>query len=143
MTYYDVKPFPPFELFVKQLLLDHFADLVDFTGDASALVGGDLAYDAATMPFYIRISRIAGSTNFFDGHFPFDLEVFGDDWAETESRCAALEALVLGYPHVVEVDGRTMVFDDVSQNVGVFELPWEDDATVRLGATYVITARRR
>ena len=31
----------------------------------------------------------------------------------------------------------------VFQNVGVFELPWEDDTVNRLGATYVIIARRR
>jgi hypothetical protein len=143
MTDTTVKPFPPFELFVRQLILDKLVDPVTSDPVAPELVGGDLAFDAATQPFYIRLNRFAGSTDRLEGRFIFDLEVFGQDWQETESRAGALEALLLGYPHVVEVGDQKMVFDSVFQNVGVFELPWEDDTVNRLGATYVILARRR
>lgn len=137
-----VKPFPAFELFVRQLIVDKLVDPVSGDPADAELVGGDLAYDASS-PYYIRINRFAGSTDRLEGRFIFDLEVFGTDWQETESRAAALEALLLGYPHVVEVGDQKMVFDSVFQNVGVFELPWEDDTVNRLGATYVILARRR
>ena len=141
MTDLTIKPFPPFELFVKQLLVDNLT--IDAAPVPAGAVGGDLSYDPDTDDYYIRIERFAGSTDRFGGSFVFDLEVFGKDWRETESRAAACEALLLGYPFVVEVDGQTMVFDSVFQNVGVGELPWEDDRVSRLGATYVITARRR
>lgn len=108
-----------------------------------AQIGGDFGFDQETMPWYIRIDRVPGGSG--DRHqadFIIDLEVFGADYLLTESVAYALEALVLGYPHVVEVGGRKMVLDDVTQNVGVADLPWEDDSTYRLGATYVITRRR-
>lgn len=123
-------------------------DFVTRDGDVLAQhpgrVGGDFGYDPAAMPWFIRIDRIpGGSSGRLEGTTVIDLEVFSTDYLLAESVAFDLEALVLGYPHVVEVEGRKVVFDDVTQNVGVADLPWEDDSVHRLGATYVITARRR
>lgn len=134
-----VKPFSRIERSLLLLLVQKYPGLEG----SDAWVGGDFAYDAATMPWYIRIDKVpGGATDRLEGDFIIDLEVFSNDYDQAESVAFDLEALALGYPHVVEVDGRRVVFDSVVQNVGVADLPWEDDSTYRLGATYVITARR-
>jgi hypothetical protein len=108
-----------------------------------AQVGGDFAYEP-TMPWFIRIDKVPGGrSDWYEGDFVVDVEVFAPDYLLAESVAFAIEALLLGYPHVVEVDGRKVVFDEVSQNASPAELPWEDDSVSRLGSTYVITARRR
>lgn len=138
-----VTPAPPIERAVKVFLLRDYAPLAHMPlADADRHVGGDLAFDPS-LEFYIRIDKVSSSADRFGGDYTVDIEVFGDDYLETESRSLDLEALLLGYPQVVEVDGRTVVFDEVSQNSGPDDLPWEDDEVHRLGATYVITARRR
>lgn len=141
-----MRPFGSMERAVMSLIKTR--GLVDIDGNEIEVpdeqVGGDFGYDPDAMPWYIRIDRVpGGSSDRLQGDFVIDLEVFGSDYLLTESVAYALEALVLGYPHVVEVEGRKVVFDDVTQNVGPADLPWEDDSTHRLGATYVITARRR
>jgi hypothetical protein len=140
-----VKPFSSIERALKALIVRDGLIVEDVaTPVPSELVGGDFGYDPAIMPWYIRIDKVpGGAADRFQGDFVIDLEVFGQDYLATESIAFALDALVLGYPHVIEVEDRKVVFDDVTQNVGPADLPWEDDSTYRLGATYVITARRR
>jgi hypothetical protein len=134
----QIKPFGSIELAVRELLL---ANVTDATPEQ---VDGDFAYDPATMPFFIRIDKVPGtSTDRFGGDFAIDVEVFGVNYLEVESQALDIEALLLGYPHVVRVGDLTWVFDEVTQNSSPNELPWEDDEVTRLGATYVITARRR
>lgn len=106
------------------------------------LVGGDYAFEAS-MPFYVRIEHVGGSSDRLEGDFIFDLEVFSSSYADARSRSLALEALLLRYPHRVEVGGAKWVFDTVYQNSGPAELPWEDESVTRIGATYVLTSRRR
>lgn len=140
-----VKPFGSIETALKAFLLASYQPLIDLEpAEADARVGGDLAYDSAAMDFYIRIDKVPGGrSDRFEAAFIVDVEVFGVNYLETESRSLDIEALLLGYPHVVEVGDKTWVFDAVSQNTGPDELPWEDDEVSRLGATYVIIARRR
>lgn len=134
------RPFTSMERALMTLLVRDFEGLEG----SDARVGGDFAFDPASMDWYIRIDKVPGGrSDRFGGTFIIDLEVFSQSYATAESVSFALEALVLRYPHVVEVDGRKVVFDEVSQNVGVADLPWGADNVYRLGATYVITARRR
>jgi hypothetical protein len=95
--------------------------------------------------WYIRIDKVPGGrSDSFEGTFAVDVEVFSQDYLDAEKIAYDLEALLLahGY-HVVISDGKRWVFDDVFQNTGVSDLPWDgDDDTYRLGATYAITARR-
>lgn len=130
-----VKPFPTPVLLALKALLETDLD----SGDS---VGGDFSYVGGS-GFYQRIGLVDSRSDRFGGTFVVDVEVWGSDYLETESRANRVEALLLGYPHVVEVDSHTWVFDTVSQNTGPRELPWEDDEVTRLGGTYVITARRR
>lgn len=141
MTDTSIKPWPSLERGVKNFLVANFGDITELDeADRDARVGGDFAF---AEPFYIRVQLVDSSSDRVNGTFIFDLETWGFDFLDTESRANRLDALVLGYPHVVEVDDQMWVFDTVSQNTGPRELPWEDDAVTRLGATYVITARRR
>lgn len=110
---------------------------------ALARVGGLFDYDGST-PWYVRIDRIFSQSGQLEGVFTYDIEVFAPaDGTLAESVSDDLEALLLGYPHVVEVEDETFVFDTVFQNSGRRPLPWEDESVTRLGATYAITARRR
>ena len=137
----QIQSFGSIERAVKAFLLQRYQPLIDLGADADARVGGDLAFEPAT-GWYIRIDKVGGSSDRFEGDFVVDIEVFGANYLETESHALDIEALFLGYPHVVEVEDRMVVFDRVSQNTLPDELPWEDDEVTRLGATYVITARR-
>jgi hypothetical protein len=132
-------PFPSVERALMALILNLETD----TPLDPAWVGGDFAFDPATMPWYIRLNQVPGGRGGqLAGDFVIDVEVFGQDYLATESVAFALDALVLGYPHVVEVDGRKVVLDEVFQNMGPAALPWEDDSVFRFGATYSITIRR-
>lgn len=138
-----ITKFGSIERAVKAFLISAYNQLNTLDpAEADALVGGDLRFDTSK-PFYIRVDKVGGVTDRFEGTFIVDVEVFGVNYGETESRSLDIEALLLGYPHVVEVEGKMWLFDQVSQNRLPDELPWEDDAVTRLGATYVITARRR
>lgn len=135
-----IKPFSSMERALMALLVRDLPQLEE----SDLRVGGDFDFQPATMNFYIRIDKVPGGrADIHEGTFVFDVEVFSQDYLLAESVAFAIETLALGYPHVVEVEDRKVVFDDVTQNVGVADLPWEDDSTYRLGATYVITARRR
>lgn len=140
----QITPFGSIELAVRALILEHFEPLQALDpAERAGRVGGDLDFDVDDDEIYIRIDKVGGSSDRFEGTFAVDIEVFGSDYLATESHALDLEALLLGYPHVVEVGGRKVVFDEVSQNTLPDDLPWEDDRVTRLGATYVITARRR
>ena len=139
-----IRPFASIDRALLALLVAQPLQIDDTTTAVpEAQVGGDFAYQP-TMPWYIRIDKVpGGSSDRFGGQFIVDIEVFAADYLLAESVAFAIEALLLGYPHVVEVDGRKVVIDDVSQNASPAELPWEDDSVSRLGSTYVLTARRR
>lgn len=135
-------PFGSIEAAVKAFLIANYPPLRELSDpEADLLVDGDFAYEPG-MPFFIRLDKVSSRGGRFQGDFTIDVEVFGVNYLETESRILDIDALMLGYPHVVEVADRKVVFDQVSQNTGPSELPWEDEGVSRLGATYVITARR-
>jgi hypothetical protein len=141
-----VPSFGSIEQAVEALLLQSYQPLIDLGTDSDRAVGGDLAFDPSTQDWYIRIDKVGGRSDRLEGDFVVDIEVFGAGsigYVNTESHALDIEALLLGYPHVVEVGDRKVVFDTVSQNTLPDELPWEDDEVTRLGATYVITTRRR
>lgn len=138
-----IKSFGSMELALKALLIAKYPPLAQLPAfEADARVGGDLAFEPA-LGWYVRIDKVDQNVDRLEGDFIMDVEVFGVNYLATESHALDIEALLLGYPHVVEVGGRTVVFDSVTQNAGPDDLPWEDDGVHRLGATYVITARRR
>lgn len=139
-----VKPFKSIEKAVRALLIAELPELAAMDpATAAAHVGGDMSFDPATDDWYIRIDKVDSNTNRFQGDFIVDIEVFDHKYLQAESRSLDIEALLLGYPLDVEVGAQKWVFDKVIQNTGPDELPWEDDRVSRLGATYVITARRR
>lgn len=138
-----VKPWGPWERAVLELFVAGYDAMPDDRTQALARVGGNFDYDDS-IPWYIRIDKVFSQSTRLEGAFTVDVEVFAPaDGNDAESVSNDLEALLLGYPHVVRVDDETFIFDRVYQNAGPDDLPWEDEAVTRLGATYVITARRR
>lgn len=129
----NIRPFAPIERAVRDLIQRDFTPLPEG-------IGRDLPGDFVGT--YVRIERTGGSADRIQGDFLLDIEVFHTSYSRAESTLSALGALLLGYPHTVEVDGRRVTFDRVVENVGPQEIPWEDDNVYRLHAMYVITARR-
>lgn len=137
-----VQPLPSIGQFVQALLVAQLPGLKELPeAQALKLVDGDFAF-SPSKPFYIRVSPVGGQSNRLEGDRVVDLEVFAVKYLAAESRSLDIEALLLGYPHVVEAGDRKVVFDKVYQNKGPTELPWEDEGVSRLGATYVFTIRR-
>lgn len=131
-----LQPFGSIERAVLAFLEASYAPL----GGHPERVGGDLPGELSEL--YVRIDRVFGRADTFEGSFTVDIEVFHPSYDEAENAAMDIEALVLGYPHVVKVGDRTVVFDRVTENQGPSEVPWDDDNVHRLLATYVITARR-
>lgn len=103
--------------------------------------GGELP--GALSDLYVRIERVGGNATQLEGDYVIDVETFHPDFTEAENAALDLEALLLGYPHVIEVDDQKVILDFVQQNQGPSEIFWDDDNVHRLLATYVITVRRR
>lgn len=131
-------PWPPMARAMLNLLERDHPDLDP--GDA-AHAGGKLP--SAVADYYVFVGPVGQISDILEGDFTFDIEAFSPSYATAESLASSLEALVFGYPHVVGVGDRTVVFDKVVQNTGPEERPWADDSVTRFGATYTITARRR
>lgn len=128
---------------VERAVLALLQDVAVETTVTSDMIGGDFSFDPATQAFYIQISRVPGGRGGqIQGDTLVDVDVFSSDYNIADSVAFAIEALLLGYPHVVEVDDRKVVLDSVYQNLGPSELPWDDDSTYRIGSTYSITVRR-
>lgn len=138
-----IQPFSSMERALLALLERDFTYGAEALSDHPERVGGDFGYEGK--PWFIRIDQVpGGASNRLEGDFVLDIEVFSPSYSTAESVAFAVEALLLGYPHVVEVGGRKVVFDSVTENQGPSDIPWEgDDKVTRLLATYVITARRR
>lgn len=104
-------------------------------------IGGEMPGSVSEL--YVRLRRVAGpGAGRIQGTTVLDVECFSVSWATADSAAFDIEAILLGYPHTVLVDGRRLVIDSVFQNVGPQDLPWEDDRIARVGATYAITTRR-
>lgn len=111
-------------------------------GDTSK-AGGDFPGPLGPDDVYTRVERVGGGrSDQIEGDFVLDIEQFSRSYSAAESVAFEVEALLLGYPHRVEVGTRNVVLDRVEQNQGPSEVYWEDDDVHRLLATYVITARR-
>lgn len=133
-----VKPFTSVERAVLALFE---RDYTEVPGDPR--VGGNFPGEVAADDYFIEIDKVGGRSDRFEGDFVLDIGVYSGSYSLAESVAFELEALLLRYPHVVEVDGKKVIFDYVEQNQVPAEAPWDDDAVHRLLATYVITARRR
>lgn len=128
---------------VERAVLVLLQDVAAPSAVTEDMIGGDFNFKPETMAFYIRVARAPGGRGSrLQGDVLIDIDVFALDYGTADSVALALEALLLGYPHVVEVDDRKVVLDNVYQNVGPSELPWDDDSTYRIGSTYSITVRR-
>lgn len=93
---------------------------------------------------YVEISRVPGGNSTRTGGVAvIDVDCYAPSYDGADSAASDVEALLFGYPHVVEVGDQTVVLDHVEQNIGPAERPWQDDSVTRIGATYVISLRRR
>ena len=138
-TAYNLDRLPQAERLVRDLV----RQWLGLTEAEKDRVGRDQLGDLGDRPWYIRVIKVPGGrSDRFGGDIALDVEVFAPTYVLADSIANDLDAFLLGYPHVVEVDTARVVIDSVTQNEGPHEIPWEDPAVNRILATYVITVRR-
>lgn len=126
---------------VFRLLEDQLPELyVDHPERLSSKLTGDLR-EKDLLP-YTRVESLSPRSGRLEGVFTFDFEHFAARYSEAESLGSQLEAVLLGYPYHVEVGGRKIVFDSITQNRGPSEIPWDDDTVHRFLSTYAFSVRR-
>lgn len=127
-----VNPFPMVEMAVKELIETAYEP-------AEGKTGGDLAYDSSTGGLYFWLGLIPGGTSDqIEGEWVLDIDCFSTSYAEAVTAALGLEAVLIGSRKVTS----TLRIDNVYQNAGPAERPWDDENAFRIGATYVFTARR-
>ncbi len=145
-TAHNLPALPAIEPVVGQLLWDRLnlqtpaeRDRVDRDLTGTPLVG---ITTGESLPWFVRIIKVSGTSDRFGGDFVLDIETFAEHYLLADSLASGIDALLLGYPHTVEVDAGRVVIDAVSQNVAPHEIPWGDEVVTRILATYVFTVRR-
>lgn len=130
----SIQPFPLIEAAFTEVVETLYAP-------AQGNTGGDLSYNG-TDALYVMIGLVpgAGSTDQTSGSWAIDVDVFAPSYAAAMSASLALESALLTGRFVAANTG--MILDNVYQNSAPAERPWADDNSFRVGATYVVTARR-
>lgn len=133
----SIPAFTPVDLALKEVIERIYAPATGHTG-------GDLSYVAGS-EIYVLVSTVPGSgrTTQTEGEWAVDIEVFGNRYTTTDKKGAmdhalALEALLLPGRH----RASGLFIDSVYSNNAPSDLPWDDESTFRIGATYAVTARR-
>lgn len=139
MPGYDFIPQVNPEVVVRNLLREKL-----YLGTAEYnRIGRDVLGDLGDRPWYVRLIRVPGSrAEQLETTTAMDIETFAPEYNLADSLARGIEAVLLGYPHVVGVDSARVVVDSVYQNTGPHEIPWEDPAVNRILATYTFTVRR-
>lgn len=126
------QPFPIVEKAIKEYIESAYPP-------ALGKVGGDPSYPAGTDLFvWVALVPGAGSTDRIYGSWAYDIEVFSPRYTDAMNHALAIEAVLVGPLHVTD----TLLLDNTTQNEAPAERPWDDSEMVRIGATYVSTARR-
>lgn len=125
-----VTPFPMIEKAVRELVQTY--------EPASGKTGGSPDFDPG-VDLYVMISLVpGGSTDQIEGDWVLDIDVFSSSYGSAMNHALALEPVLIGSRKVTSV----LRLDNVYQNEGPAERPWDDEGTFRVGATYAFTARR-
>lgn len=126
----DIAPFYPIEFALRELIR---------TYAGSMNVGTDLSFDAEDPDPYYWIGLVpGGSAGQTEGSWTVDIDVFSTNYLQAMSLALVLEAKLMRGYHLNEY----IRIDSTYQNTGPHEVPWDDDVTHRISATYVFTARR-
>lgn len=123
------KAFPMVEMAVKEL--------IETYEPAKGHTGGDLSYDGVGLYFWLALIP-GGSADQIEGDWNLDIDVFAPSYGEAMQAALDLEAVLVGPRKVTSV----LRLDNVYQNLGPAERPWDDENAYRVGGTYVFTARR-
>lgn len=93
---------------------------------------------------FLRAVRVGGIDNRITDHAAIDCDIFALTYAAASDGAEILRGVLLGYPHRVGSTNGTggVVIDSVFTEIGPRELPWENGAVRRFGATYQLSARR-
>jgi hypothetical protein len=87
---------------------------------------------------------VDGAADVTSGYAVVDVHFFADDYLQASQLARTFDSKMMGYPHVVSSNGRSVLFDRV-ECIGLpTEIPWTEDNSVRrFRSTYSISFRRR
>ena len=92
----------------------------------------------------IQVFQVDGESDQLDGYSVIDIHTFDRSYLDTSNLALDVDAIVMGYPHLVSSNGRSVLFDRVECLSIPSEIPWlEDNSIRRFRATYSVSFRRR
>lgn len=129
-----IQPFPSIEKALKQVIEEKYPE-------ANGNVGGDLQGVPADGSIYVWLGLVPGGgiSDKTTGQWTIDVDVFARDYSSAMMHANNIEAMLLDAPHRSD----QVQIDSVFCNANSAVKPWDDDTAYRIGATYVLTARRK
>lgn len=93
---------------------------------------------------FVRCRRVGGQDDRVTDFGVYDVDYFAPTYDAGERGAKILQGVLLGYPHRVGGTNGAggVVIDYVFTERSPVELPWENEAIRRFGATYQLSARR-
>lgn len=129
-----IQPFPSIEKALKWVIESNYPE-------ANGHVGGDLQGIPVDGSIYVWLGLVPGGgvNDRTSGQWTVDVDVFARDYNSAMMHASGIEVMLLESPHRTD----EIIIDSVFQNQSPVERPWDDDNVYRVGATYVLTARRK
>lgn len=127
-----IQPFSLIEVAIKDLIEAKYEP-------AAGNVGGDLSYSGQDLYVWIGLIPGGGAADQIEGTWAVDIDAFAATYGEAMTHALAIEAMLLA-PGGHRTD--TMRVDSVYESSSPAEVPWDDEGSYRISATYVFSARR-
>jgi len=99
---------------------------------------------AGTTPLpHVQVYGLGGERERLNDYPAIGIMTFAANYNTAADLAERIDTGLLGYPIVVESNGRTVVLDSVEVNSPPVEVPWDPEGTIRrFQATYSISIRR-
>jgi hypothetical protein len=91
---------------------------------------------------WAQIYAVGGSGGPLENDTTVDVQFFASKYGDASLLARRFDARIMGYPHRVSSNGRSVLFDRVETVSTPVEIDWDQGATRRFQATYSLSIRR-